>query len=99
MNAPGPPPTIPSRSRRFFESPAFAVALIPLAPFQSSLRYILLFLSTFNLQLLTSSVASKNTQAFHGYFRHAIPIPASADSPADPLPNSQNHQSYCSPPL
>src|SRR5882762_6866943 len=34
INAPGPPPTIPSRSRRFFPSLAFVFAVIPLAPFQ-----------------------------------------------------------------
>src|SRR6266446_782691 len=36
MNAPGPPPTIPSRSLRFVPSPVLAFAVISLFPFQTS---------------------------------------------------------------
>src|SRR5438132_2566497 len=104
MNAPGPPPTIPSRSLRFVPS-TFTFAVMSLAPSKSnkplevSLTYCplrhtspqnLLFLSTFNFQPLP--------QRTFGLFEDAIPAPTSAGSPFDPPPNSQNHQTSCSPP-
>src|SRR6266436_418948 len=109
MKAPGPPPTIPSRRRRFIASVPFGFAVMILVPSHSSntSKKYAPSLSALcpapaptrpgrSLQTLChSSARLKSFQTIQGYFLDATLVLTSADSPVDPRLNLRSHQKCC----